>query len=85
MIYVLMIFQCSLQIQIKTLMSHFSSSAASHLRYAACSDGAQVVAAQNEFLAKEEEEQRRRKDEIDLPPTYSSDEYEDDEDDVEQK
>jgi len=54
-------------------------------RYAACSDGAQVVAAQNEFLAKEEEEQRKRRDEIDLPPTYSSDEYEDDEDDVEQK
>ena len=84
MIYVLMIFQCSLQIQITSLMSNFSS-AASHLRYAACSDGAQVVAAQNEFLAKEEEEQRKRRDEIDLPPTYSSDEYEDDEDDVEQK
>ena len=48
-------------------------------RYAACADGAEVVAAQNDFLAKEEEERRKRRDEIDLPPTYSSEEEEEEE------
>lgn len=44
--------------------------------YAACSNSAGVVQAQNEYLQKLEEESKRKKDEIDLPPSASESEEE---------
>ena len=47
-------------------------------RYAGCQTGEEVVEAQNKYIEEMQEERRNRRDEIDLPPTYSDTETDDD-------
>lgn len=52
-------------------------------QYAACKDSAEVVEVQNKFLADEKEDYQKRRDDdggMDLPPTYSTEEEDSEED-----